>query len=79
MIIIKKNYLKNMKQLDSMIDNNDDNIDNLDYAINKNNSKIFRSKVLNNNEYNNSINKYKNEINKLKKEIQNLENSNDIY
>ena len=78
---IKNNIInsnENSNEIDSMNDNNDDNIDNLDYVINKNNSKIFRSKVLNNNEYNNSINKYKNEINKLKKEIQNLENSNDI-
>ena len=63
-------------------DNYNDN-ENIDSIINKSNNKIFRSKVLNNNnEYkynkNNSIDKYKDEINKLKKEIENLENSNEI-
>ena len=64
------------------INDNDENMDNLDSIINKNNNnnnKVFRSKVLNNNnDYNNSINKYQIEINKLKREIENLENSNDI-
>ena len=62
--------------------NDDNNIDTLlNKNKNKNNNKVFRPKILNNNntnDYNNSINKYQNEINKLKKEIEDLENNNDI-
>ena len=82
-ILNQNNKRNNMNNdiIDLENDDNYNNNENIDSIINKSNNKIFRSKVLNNNneyEYDNNINKYKNEINKLKKEIENLENSNDI-
>ena len=76
--ISKNNFLSSNKSNDSL-DSNDNIDDNINSLLNKNSNKLYRQKMLNdNNDYNNSINKYQNEINKLKKEIESLENSNDI-